>query len=207
MRLAVVSRIWFRPRILVDVTKVDWSTKILGYKSSMPVYIVSIPPRIWCEQKQTIPQTATALGKLGHPDGELNLTRAAAKHGVIQMVMNSMSQRLTISHTSIDTYIGVLLLRRIGGRCRTRPSTIFAVVKTFPPLCGSFLNSVYLRYVNKDRSITKRLVQHAEKRGIRGLFITVDAPQLGRREKVRCSILTSLLDIHRLSGHADEIRS
>ncbi|KAL9712066.1 hypothetical protein Ac2012v2_005142 [Leucoagaricus gongylophorus] len=38
-------------------------------------------------------------------------------------------------------------------------------------------------YVNKDRSITKRLVQHAEERGIKGLFITVDAPQLGRREK------------------------
>jgi L-lactate dehydrogenase (cytochrome) len=31
-------------------------------------------------------QTATALGKLGHPDGELNLTRAAGKHGVVQMV-------------------------------------------------------------------------------------------------------------------------
>ena len=31
-------------------------------------------------------KTATALGKLGHPDGELNLTKAAAKHGVIQMV-------------------------------------------------------------------------------------------------------------------------
>ncbi len=31
-------------------------------------------------------KTATALGKLGHPDGELNLTRAAAKSGVIQMV-------------------------------------------------------------------------------------------------------------------------
>jgi L-lactate dehydrogenase (cytochrome) len=26
-------------------------------------------------------------------------------------------------------------------------------------------------------------VQHAEERGIKGLFITVDAPQLGRREK------------------------
>jgi L-lactate dehydrogenase (cytochrome) len=38
-------------------------------------------------------------------------------------------------------------------------------------------------YVNKDRAITKRIVQHAEKRGCRGLFITVDAPQLGRREK------------------------
>jgi L-lactate dehydrogenase (cytochrome) len=40
------------------------------------------------------------------------------------------------------------------------------------------------RYVNKDRAITKRIVQHAENRGIKALFITVDAPQLGRREKV-----------------------
>ena len=38
-------------------------------------------------------------------------------------------------------------------------------------------------YVNKDRDITKKIVQHAEQRGIKGLFITVDAPQLGRREK------------------------
>ena len=52
-----------------DVTHVDWSTTILGQKSSMPVYI-----------------TATALGKLGHKDGELNLTRAGARQGVIQMV-------------------------------------------------------------------------------------------------------------------------
>ena len=42
---------------------------------------------------------------------------------------------------------------------------------------------VFVRYVNKDREITKRIVQHAEKRGIKALFITVDAPQLGRREK------------------------
>lgn len=39
-------------------------------------------------------------------------------------------------------------------------------------------------YVNKDRNRTREFVQHAEKRGIKGLFITVDAPQLGRREKV-----------------------
>ena len=38
-------------------------------------------------------------------------------------------------------------------------------------------------YVNADREITKKIIQHAEKRGIKGLFITVDAPQLGRREK------------------------
>ena len=38
-------------------------------------------------------------------------------------------------------------------------------------------------YVNKDRAITERIIKHAEKRGCSGLFITVDAPQLGRREK------------------------
>lgn len=38
-------------------------------------------------------------------------------------------------------------------------------------------------YVNRDREITKRYVQHAEKRDVKALFITVDAPQLGRREK------------------------
>ena len=34
-------RIWFRPRILRNVTNVDWSTKILGIPSKMPIYIVS----------------------------------------------------------------------------------------------------------------------------------------------------------------------
>lgn len=58
------------------------------------------------------------------------------------------------------------------------------------------------RYVNKDREITKRFVQHAEKRGIKGLFITVDAPQLGRREKVCCApseqfLLLTLFFLHR----------
>lgn len=34
-------RVWFRPRILRDVSKVDFSTKILGFDSSMPVYITA----------------------------------------------------------------------------------------------------------------------------------------------------------------------
>lgn len=62
------QRIWFRPRILRDVTNVDFASTILGHKTSLPIYI-----------------TATALGKLGHPDGEKNLTWAAAKQGVIQV--------------------------------------------------------------------------------------------------------------------------
>ncbi|KAJ6572593.1 FMN-dependent dehydrogenase-domain-containing protein [Mycena sp. CBHHK59/15] len=129
---AAYHRIWFRPRILRDVTSVDWSTKILGHKSSMPVYI-----------------SATALGKLGHPDGEINLTRAAAKHGVIQMIP-------TLASCSFDEIVDA-----------AQPGQV----------------QFFQLYVNKDRAITKKLVQHAESRGVKGLFITVDAPQLGRREK------------------------
>ncbi|ESK91906.1 mitochondrial cytochrome [Moniliophthora roreri MCA 2997] len=126
------QRIWFRPRILRDVTNVDWSTTILGHKSSLPVYI-----------------SATALGKLGHPDGELNLTRAAGKHGVIQMIP-------TLASCSFDEIVDA--------------------AKPDQPL---FLQL----YVNRDRELTKKYVQHAEARGVKALFITVDAPQLGRREK------------------------
>ncbi|KAI9465260.1 glyoxylate dehydrogenase [Lactarius psammicola] len=126
------QRVWFRPRILRNVAQVDWSTTILGQKSSLPVYI-----------------SATALGKLGHPDGELCLTRAAGKHGVIQMIA-------TLASCSFDEIIDAGV-----------PGQPFFVQL----------------YVNRDREITKRYVQHAEKRGVKGLFITVDAPQLGRREK------------------------
>lgn len=56
------QRIWFKPRVLVNVKTVDMSTSILGVRSSFPLYF-----------------TATALGKLAHEDGELAISRAAAQ--------------------------------------------------------------------------------------------------------------------------------
>lgn len=45
-------RIWFRPRVMRDVTTVDFSTRILGHPTKMPIYIVCIPfivsPRASC---------------------------------------------------------------------------------------------------------------------------------------------------------------
>lgn len=127
------QRVWFRPRILRDVGKVDFSTKILGFDSSMPIYI-----------------TATALGKLGHKDGEVCLTKAAAQHNVIQMIP-------TLASCSFDE-----------------------IVDAAAPGQIQFLQL----YVNADRSRTKKIIKHAADRGVKALFITVDAPQLGRREKV-----------------------
>lgn len=65
---AAFHRIWLKPRIMVDVSSVDTSSSILGHSCSFPLYI-----------------TATALGKLAHPDGEVALTRAAAAQGIVQM--------------------------------------------------------------------------------------------------------------------------
>ena len=125
-------KIWFRPRILVDVLNVDISTTMLGTKVDIPFYV-----------------TATALGKLGNPEGEVVLTRGAKKHNVVQMIP-------TLASCSFDEIVDA----REGDQVQ------------------------WLQlYVNKDRDITKKIVQHAEKRGCKGLFITVDAPQLGRREK------------------------
>ena len=62
-------KIWFRPRVLQNVEHIDLSTTMLGTKVDIPFYV-----------------TATALGKLGHPEGEVVLTRGAKKHNVIQMI-------------------------------------------------------------------------------------------------------------------------
>ena len=125
-------KIWFRPKVLVDVENVDISTTMLGTKVDIPFYV-----------------TATALGKLGNPEGEVLLTKGAHKHNVVQMIP-------TLASCSFDEIVDARQDDQVQ----------------------------WLQlYVNKDRNITKRIVQHAEKRGCKGLFITVDAPQLGRREK------------------------
>ncbi|TPX56710.1 hypothetical protein PhCBS80983_g04312 [Powellomyces hirtus] len=76
------ARVWLIPRVLVDVSRIDFSTTILGHPSSAPFYM-----------------TATALGRLGHPDGELALTRAAGNHGVIHMLPS-------LSSCSLDEMTG-----------------------------------------------------------------------------------------------------
>ncbi|KAI9859698.1 MAG: hypothetical protein M1824_003670 [Vezdaea acicularis] len=125
-------KIWFRPRVLQDVKHIDLSTTMLGTKVSIPFYV-----------------TATALGKLGNPEGEVVLTRAARRHNVVQMIP-------TLASCSFDEIVDA----RQGDQVQ------------------------WLQlYVNENRDITKRIIQHAEARGCKGLFITVDAPQLGRREK------------------------
>ncbi|RUP49170.1 FMN-dependent dehydrogenase-domain-containing protein, partial [Jimgerdemannia flammicorona] len=121
-------RLWLRPRVMVNVTNIDMSTTFLGTKTSIPVYI-----------------SATALGRLGHPEGEVVLTRASHSEGIIQMIP-------TLASCSFNEMIN----NRGRGQAQW-----------------------FQLYVNKDRKVTEKLVRNAEEKGVKALFITVDAPQLG----------------------------
>jgi len=144
---AAFSRIRLRPRILVDVKNIDMSTSISGIKSSLPLYL-----------------TATALGKLAHDDGELAITRAAHKAGVIYMLP-------TLSSCTVDE----MLAARAPGQ------PVFSQL-----------------YVNSDRSRTQAYVEKLAQSGVKGLFVTVDAPQLGRREKdMRNKFVKSTSDVQK----------
>ncbi|KAJ7103392.1 FMN-dependent dehydrogenase-domain-containing protein [Mycena belliarum] len=68
------SRFFFHPRVMRPVGKCDPSTTILGFKSSIPVFV-----------------SGAALAKLGHPLGEINIVKGAATTSIIQMVSSNAS--------------------------------------------------------------------------------------------------------------------
>lgn len=68
------SRFWFRPRVLNKISKVSTESTILNMPSSLPIFI-----------------SPAALARLGHPDGEMNLVRAAGKAGILQGISNNSS--------------------------------------------------------------------------------------------------------------------
>ncbi|KAM0234051.1 hypothetical protein ACHAP5_010194 [Fusarium lateritium] len=63
----LIRRVMIRPRILRNVTNINFKTNILGFDSSAPFFI-----------------SPAAMARLAHPDGELALSRAAAEQGIIQ---------------------------------------------------------------------------------------------------------------------------
>merc|ERR1719359_682882 len=125
-------RVMLKPKVLVDVDKIDYSTTVLGAPMSIPIYI-----------------TSCALGRLYHEDGEMCLARGAHLAGVPQLGPTLASCTMDEIHAA-----------RAPGQTQW-----------------------WQLYVNKDRELTKSVVQKAENLGFEALFITVDAPQLGRRER------------------------
>ncbi|KAI9338993.1 FMN-dependent dehydrogenase-domain-containing protein [Obelidium mucronatum] len=77
----------------------------------------------------------------------------------------------------------VVLTRAAGSR---------GVIQMMPTLASCSLDEML------DCEVTRRVVKRAEERGCKGLFVTVDAPQLGRREKdMRIKYQDDVSDIQR----------
>ena len=130
-------RIFFKPKVLVDVSKVNLETEMLGEKVDLPFYI-----------------TATALMKLGNPqEGEIGITKGC---GMSQWKVPQMIS--TLASCSVDEIVEA---------------------KSDDPRQIQW----FQLYVNSDRKITHELVKHVENLGLKALFVTVDAPSLGNREK------------------------
>lgn len=130
-------RIFFKPRVLVDVSKIDLETEMLGGKVDLPFYI-----------------SATALMKLGNPqEGEMGITK-----GCVQSPWKVPQMISTLASCSIDEIVDAK---------NNDPRQI----------------QWFQLYVNSDREITRELIKHVESLGLKALFVTVDAPSLGNREK------------------------
>ncbi|KAK9434209.1 FMN-dependent dehydrogenase-domain-containing protein [Lipomyces doorenjongii] len=72
----IFNLVLFRPRIFRDITAVDTTARMLGIKTSLPVFV-----------------SPAALARLAHPDGEKAIARACGKQGILQMISNNASLR------------------------------------------------------------------------------------------------------------------
>ncbi|KAL7276586.1 hypothetical protein RUND412_000428 [Rhizina undulata] len=70
------GEILLRPRIFVDVEHVDTSTRMLGDKVNLPVFVAP-----------------AAMARLAHSEGERGIATACGRQGVIQCVSNNASLR------------------------------------------------------------------------------------------------------------------
>ncbi|CAK9181436.1 unnamed protein product [Ilex paraguariensis] len=86
-------RIIIRPRILVDVRRIDMSTTILGYHTSAPIMIAP-----------------TAMHKLAHPEGEVATARAAAACNTIMAL--SFTSTCTVEEVYKRRDISALMVQR-----------------------------------------------------------------------------------------------
>ena len=112
--------------------QIDTSADVLGTRCTLPLYF-----------------TATAMGRLANPEGEVAIVRAAHRAGVVYMLP-------TLSSCTVEEMLAA----------KHPDQTLFAQL-----------------YVNADRQRNLEYIRKLEAGGVKALFITVDAPALGRREK------------------------
>lgn len=131
------SKVIFRPRILRDVARVNMKRTIMGFPSNLPLFIAP-----------------AAMAKLGHEDGELCLTRGAARFNIPQITSNSSS---TV-HSDMADCLAEEQGKGHGG-------VLF-----------------WQLYVPVDKPRARERIEEAKRLGFKALIITVDTAVIGKRE-------------------------
>ncbi|GFZ48900.1 hypothetical protein JCM24511_06649 [Saitozyma sp. JCM 24511] len=119
------------PRVLRDVSAVRPQTKIFGVDSALPIYV-----------------SPSSNALLGHPDGELNITRGASATGIVQGISAVASYSL---------------------------ADILNEKDQMDEASGRKMGMVYQVYFQRDRSKTEAQVRQAVEGGVDALVLTVDS--------------------------------
>ena len=106
-----------------------------------------------------------ALARLGHPDGEMNLVRAAGKAGILQGVCHKIkgyeeaNERAPQISNNSSCSIGEIMSAKQPGQ-----------------------QLIFQLYMNKDRIAAEKLIRSLERDGFSAIMLTVDAAMPGKRE-------------------------
>jgi L-lactate dehydrogenase (cytochrome) len=143
-------RYYFRPRILNDVTNGSINTKFMGVESDLPIFI-----------------SPAAMAKLGHPLGEVNLTKGAGECGIVQGISINAS-------CSLDE---IMEARKEGQK------VFFQVSRNFYIITISAVVADAQIYLNKDRKASEVLLEKVTKLGAAAVIFTVDTAWKSKRTR------------------------
>ena len=159
---AAFENVHLAPRVLVDVSRIDTRTTVMG--QHMP-YPFAFSP--------------TGFTRIATSAGELAVARVAAKHGV-PYTLSTLGTR-SIEEVAAAA-AGVTAARATGATATTGTATTgTATTATARDTTAAPL--WYQLYVWKDRGLSRELVQRAKAAGYKAIMVTVDTAVFGRRDR------------------------
>lgn len=150
---AAFGRYFFRPRILRDITQGNLETEVVGTKTALPIFI-----------------SPAAMAKLGHPLGEVNLTKGAGAAGIVQGV-SGVSDSTTCNNAD---------LRQISINASCSLDEIMEAREEGQKVWFQI-------YLNRDRKKSEELLAKVTQLGAAAVIFTVDVAWQSKRTRDRRS--------------------
>ncbi|KAG9118400.1 Cytochrome b2, mitochondrial precursor [Ceratobasidium sp. 392] len=162
-------RYWFRPRIMNKVSNVQTSTTILGIPTSLPIFV-----------------SPAALARLGHPQGEVGITRGVASEGIIQGISINAScslQEITDARSTDFSPSASTASLSSPSQAHSSPNApLTTTQRDHDEQDDKTQPLIFQIYLNKQRDLSESLLRKVESMGFRALMVTVDAAVGGNRE-------------------------